>query len=150
MFRIMKNFRATPLLVSLIVLSCFCSAQDINIGIGDVKDIKRNGQALDISTTSSFVQVEIISPSIVHVRADKRKLVANFSYAVVGVQVESNFKFDDGKNEIVITTDSLKIVIHKKPFRIAYYSPDEKLVNEDEAAFGIQWTGHEVTNYKKI
>jgi len=126
------------------------SSQDFNVSAGDLKSFKQNGQVLGIASSTGFYQVEVISPSIIHVRADQQKLEENFSYAIVGKAQKSSYTLVDSNSEIVITTDSLKTVISKKPLRISFYTIAGELINRDEPAFGITWTEHEVTNYKKI
>jgi len=47
-------------------------------------------------------------------------------------------------------TDSLKAVISKKPFAISFFTPDGKLINEDDKGLATSWAGEAVTTYKKM
>jgi alpha-glucosidase len=49
-----------------------------------------------------------------------------------------------------ISTESINIVINKKPLRIKFYNKKNQLLNEDYKDFGISWIGNEVTCYKKL
>jgi len=51
---------------------------------------------------------------------------------------------------ITIRTDSLVLEMTKKPLRFTFKTPDGKTINEDDASFGTNWVGNEITTYKKL
>jgi len=139
------------IIVILSVLFCQLSyAQDKNTIIGDFKSFKRSGQTFNFVLSNSFVQLNVISPNIIQVRADRNKITENQSYAVVGKMQISSIHVAEESTTFKISTDSISIFISKKPFRISYFTIEGKLIQEDDGDFGITWTNNEVTSYKKI
>jgi len=117
---------------------------------GNVLSVKVNQQQVDITTDHSFVSIAVYSPDIVRVRMDRQALGDDFSFAVVGTPQKTNANIQDLPNEIDITTDSLKAVVNKKPFSIAFYTPDGKLINKDEDGLTTSWVNESVTTYKTM
>ena len=117
---------------------------------GNVQTVEINGQDVSFTTTNAFGKVTVYSPSIIRVRLDKTPLGRDFSYAVTNGPLKSNAKIIQSAESVTIITDSLKAIIYKKPFRIAYYTLDEQLINQDEPGLSTSWVGDEVTCYKTM
>ena len=94
-------------------------AQDINTTIGDLKSFKRSDQTFDFILSNSFVHINVISPNIIQVRADRNKIAKNQSYAVVGLKQPTTIKVTEEKLSLKIQTDSIIVTIQKQPFRIS-------------------------------
>ncbi len=47
-------------------------------------------------------------------------------------------------------TVSLKLVIGKKPFHVAFFTKDNRLLNEDETGLNTSWVNESVTTYKHM
>jgi alpha-glucosidase len=141
-------------ILRLSVLCCVCSGsafgQSSVLQIGNVTAAKVNGQQVNITLDNADAQVSVYSPSVIRVRIDKKKLDADFSYAVTGkpLAVKTDIAQDD--KQITIKTDSLTAIIQKKPFAIAFYTADGKLISEDEKGLSTSWAGEAVTSYKKM
>lgn len=118
--------------------------------IGNIKSFKVEGQQVSIVTDNAFGTVSVYSPSIVRVRFDKQKLRPDFSYAVVMTPQQANARISSDSKEISIITDSLKVRISKTPFAVAFYTPDDRLINKDETGLTTSWVGEEVTTYKTM
>lgn len=138
----------------LLILSCASfigfAQNALNTSLGDFKEVKTNGQQLDITATNANVQLTVFSPSVFRIRINKNKFNADFSYALVAQPSTCKFTSTASDNALVLTTDSLKLTITKKPMRFVFSTLDGKIINEDEAAFGTSWISDEITTYKKM
>ncbi|MES1226815.1 MAG: hypothetical protein ABUT20_65685 [Bacteroidota bacterium] len=152
MQRIYKIQLATlGLLLFLSFASLFCYAQNaVNTSLGDLKEMKTNGQQLDITASNANVQLTVFSPTVIRVRINKNKFNDDFSYALVAKPTNAKFSSSSTDNALVITTDSVRLTITKKPMRFSFATLDGKIINEDEAAFGTGWISDEITTYKKM
>lgn len=144
------NFQV--LLITLLL--CFCLSAfaftDPVLNAGVVKSVAIKDQQIKITTSNAFAEVTLYSPSIIRVRMDKQPLKADFSYAVIAKPLHTNANITQTSDQITITTDSIKAVIGKKPFSIAFYTPDGQIINEDEKGLTTSWIGEEVATYKKM
>jgi alpha-glucosidase len=126
------------------------NAQDPVKGIGKITGVEIKDQSVNITTDNDFAAITVYSPGIIRVRIDKQKLREDFSYAIISQPVKTTVKITQDNNEIDISTDSLKAVIQKNPFSIAFYTPDGNIINEDENGLTTSWVGEEATTYKKM
>lgn len=126
------------------------SAQDKVISTGDVKKLRVAGNQLYITTTHAEVAVQVYSPSVIRVRMSAQPLPDDFSYAVIATPGTAKLTPVQTSEEIRFTTDSLKVLVRKHPFSISFYTPDDRLINEDEPGLGTSWIGTEVTTYKHL
>ncbi len=125
-------------------------AQSPVLAPGNVKSIDIGAQDISFTTTDAYGKLIVYSPSIIRVRIDKKPLGRDFSYAVINRPQKSNVKITQDAETITIITDSLKTIVYKTPFRIAYYTPDGQLINQDEPGLSTSWVGDEVTCYKTM
>ncbi|MDP9047140.1 MAG: DUF4968 domain-containing protein [Bacteroidota bacterium] len=107
-------------------------------------------QEITFNTTGGFGKIEVYSPSIIRVRLDRKPLGKDFSYVVVGKVQKTRTEVIQTEDNIILTTDSLRAIIYKKPFRVEYYTPDGRLINQDEPGLSTSWAGESVTTYKKL
>lgn len=140
-------------IASIFAFFCFCRytfAQDPVRNVGNVIGVKISTQQIEITTENAFGQITVYTPSIIRVRLDKKVLGDDFSYAVVTKPLATKVGISQSAEEIIIVTDSLRAVISKNPFSISFYTPDGRIVNEDEKGLTTSWIGEEVTTYKKM
>jgi alpha-glucosidase len=137
-----------------IILLLFCyrqaSAQTSVLSPGNIEIVKVDANGLSFKTTNAYGSITAYSPSVVRVRLDKKALGRDFSYAVIQTPGKTMVKVVQGASEITVNTDSLKIVINCKPFAIAFYTLDGKVINQDEPGLTTSWIGDEVTTYKTM
>ncbi len=117
---------------------------------GNVTKVTINGQQADITTDNAYAQVTVYSANIIRVRMDRQPFGTDFSYAVISQPVHTNANITQNDAEVDITTDSLKAVIKKTPFSISFYTPDGKVINQDEPGLQTSWVNASVTIYKKM
>lgn len=118
--------------------------------IGNVKSVKISGAAVNITTENSFVNIAVYSTNIIRVRMDKKTFENDHSYAVISTPQKVNFSISQSDEDITIVTDSLKAIVQKKPYSIAFYTPDGRVINEDEKGLTTSWIGEEATTYKHM
>jgi len=138
-----------PLLCLFTVKAAYCQQSPVT-NVGTVTAVKIDQQKVTIKTTNAFAEVDVYAPSVIRVRMDKQPLKADFSYAVVGKPIQAKAQINETDDEVDIVTDSLKAVIRKKPFAVAFYTTDGKLINEDEQGLTTTWVEQAVTTYKKM
>lgn len=137
----------------LFLLLFFASkAQIINTGnipLGGFKSQKTAEQELQIQGGNGFLTVKVYSPNIIRIQVSKQLPGVDFSYAVIGNPqvVKTNIK-EEGNN-IVLTTDSLKLIITKDKLQVSFFNNAGELINGDDE-FGTMFTGNEISCYKKL
>ncbi len=137
------------LVVSLFSMNAaYCQSPVTNIG--SVTAVKVDKQTISIKTTNANAEITVYSPSIIRVRIDNKPFKPDFSYAVVGKVTDTKVDITQNDTEINLVTDSVKAVIQKKPFSIAFYTTDGKVINEDEHGLTTSWVEKSVTTYKKM
>ncbi|MCR8558097.1 DUF4968 domain-containing protein [Mucilaginibacter sp. BJC16-A38] len=117
---------------------------------GNVETVTINDHNIVFKTTNAYGRIEVYSPSVIRVRLDKKPLGRDFSYAVIGEPGKGKANITQNEETIILITDSLKAVITKKPFSVAYYTAGGELINQDEQGLGTSWAGDAVTTYKKL
>jgi alpha-glucosidase len=118
--------------------------------IGNVTDVQISGQQVKLTTGVAHVEVTVYTPSVIRVRMDKQQLGDDFSYAVIAKPQTTKSNITQTANEVTIVTDSVKLVIGKKPFHTAFYTLDGKVISEDETGLNTSWVNESVTTYKHM
>ncbi len=137
--------------LSIFLLIPFCgSAQDnlLSHQLGAFKSLQKTTHGVQIKTAGNeVVQLTVYSPTIVRVRIAPADLAVSSSYAVIQ-DAEKNFtNVINNKNDITLTTDSLKIIIQKNPLRLDFYNSKGEWVDGDAPQLGVSWQGKEITSY---
>jgi alpha-glucosidase len=137
----------------LVTLACIGSATAQSSAvksIGNVTDVQISGQQVKLTTGVAHVEVTVYTPSVIRVRMDKQQLGDDFSYAVIAKPQTTKSNIIQTANEVTIVTDSVKLVIGKKPFHAAFYTLDGKVISEDETGLNTSWVNESVTTYKHM
>ena len=145
----MIRVKITILFISLLNITQLV-AQSPVLSPGNIETIEINGQSLSFKTTNAYGKIAVYSPSIIRVRLDKKPIGRDFSYAVTGTPQKTKTSVTQSDESVIIITDSLKLMIFKKPFRIAYYTSGGQLINQDEQGLSTSWIGESVTCYKTM
>jgi alpha-glucosidase len=117
---------------------------------GNVTATRINGQQVSMTTDAADIEITVYSANIVRVRMDKQKLGADFSYAVISAPIQTPTVISQTDEEVSIKTDSLKVVVSKKPFAVAFYNNDGKTINRDDKDLSTSWVNESVTTYKML
>src|SRR5258708_37324056 len=111
----MKFIKITCMLAFLYQIPTLM-AQSPVLMAGNVEKATIGEQNITIKTTNAYGEISVYSPSIIRVRLDKNPIKGNSSYAVVGQPQKTKTTISSDDINITLVTDSVKAVIHKKPF----------------------------------
>lgn len=126
-------------------------ANNFNRSIGGITNIEKTSHGLFLQTETENVAVIVYSAHTIRIRISKKvHEKPDFSYAVTGTPLETDFSIAELADTIVLKTNGLKLVLHTNPFRVSFYTLDDQLINEDHPSFGTSWIGTEVTTYKTL
>lgn len=120
-------------------------------GIGKVQTVKRHNDALDFVCANARVRVQVLSDSIVRVRATQATdFGPDFSYAVAKTKwPKVHITIRNGKS-VTLRTRKLSVAVSKSPLRIAFATADGRLLNRDEPARGMGWEGPKCRSYRQL
>ncbi|MBK6962814.1 MAG: glycoside hydrolase family 31 protein [Bacteroidales bacterium] len=121
-----------------------------NRSLGRIKTQKLSGQTLSIDTEFGKAEITVFGEGIFRMRIVKDAFQEDFSYAVSGKPEICEVKLQESNEKLTLSTAKLKLEINRNPVRFAFYTPDGKLINTDDQAFGTSWIGTEVTTYKQL
>jgi alpha-glucosidase len=125
-------------------------AQSSVITVGNLDKVSIGENEVNFTTANSFGRIKVYSPTIIRVQLNKTAIGNDFSYAVVGLPQKTKTTITQSDDNITLTTDSIKLVISKKPYAVAFYTTDGQLINQDETGLTTSWAGEAVTTYKKM
>lgn len=138
-------------LLFLFFIPVFTRAQHSPVkGVGDITSVSVTGQKVSFATSTAEGEITVYSPSIIRVRLDQQKLGKDFSYAVVAKPAAAKVIVKETEQEVSIVTDSLRVLLNKKPYGITFYTLDGILISQEEKGLSTSWVGQEVTTYKKM
>jgi len=103
-----------------------------------------------ITSTNARVAISVYAPDIIRVRGVKGDFKKDISYAVVADPIGGFSSIREGSSELVLSTESLKVVVTKNPLGIQFFNKEGKLIDGDEKGLGIGWQGSEVTSYRTL
>lgn len=147
----MRKLKLIPKLLFLFTFPLLVHAQNNPVvNTGNIKTVNIAGQKVEFTTEHAHGELTVYSPSIIRVRLDQKKLGNDFSYAVISKPVKTTVSISQNEREISITTDSLQAKITKNPYSITFYTPDGKIISQDEKGLNTSWVADEVTTYKKM
>ena len=118
--------------------------------VGKIISAAISQQKIVIKTTNAYAEITVYSPSVIRVRIDRKPFTRDFSYAVVAKPEVVRAKISQTDQDIDIATDSLKAVIQKNAFSIAFFTPSGELISTDEKGLTTSWVGQSVTTYKTL
>jgi alpha-glucosidase len=107
--------------------------------IGELREVTRSGAGVDLQCRGGLVRIEVISDSVIRVRATWRdELAADESYAVVAAKrPKVAFKLTRTPAALTIATAALKLEIATKPLRLTFRDAAGRLLSADEGRRGM-------------
>ncbi len=135
--------------ISLFTLFAY-SQQQPSTSLGSLTKMEQTDNGLLIETNSGKAQVIVYNSGIVRIRIVKEVFEPDFSYAVVANPEKTDFRILETEGLITLITDALRLDISTNPVRFRFLTTDNQLINQDDAAFGTNWVGDEVTTYKTL
>jgi len=143
------KFKILLFLLACLVYVSGVKAQPV-LSPGNIETVTVADQSVSFKTTNAYGSLTVYSPTVLRVRLDKEALGRDFSYAVVTAPQKTKATITQTDESVTIITDSLKAVIYKKPFRVAYFTTSGQVINQDEAGLTTSWVGDNVTCYKTM
>lgn len=130
MLKAKKKFIVNLLIFSFLFGGGLASAQESK---STFKTLKRSVNEFTFQNTDGAVKIEFCTPRVFRVRYSwDGNFAANESYMVKKYQWSAiQLNQTVSKNNIIINSDSLRLVINKSPFTIKVYNKAGVLINED-------------------
>lgn len=80
------------------------------------------------------MKIIVYSSHVIRVRMSQDAQFDDLSYAVIANPISSvNYSVKEESDQVVLSTDSVTLLIKKKPVRLQFLTKDGKVINEDEA-----------------
>lgn len=118
--------------------------------VGAVKEMIKIDQGISLVLENARITITAYSSQIIRIRCVKGEYGKDVSYAVIGAPRLTTVQIAEFAGNIEFSTDSLRVIISKNPFRLQYYNKGGKPLDEDDSTLGISWQGTEVSCYKKM
>lgn len=119
--------------------------------IGNIKEYKTTKTGLSFTTDTFYGNVHFIDEEICHVRINQTDTAPHeFSYAIDQDLKAKNIAVQEERKQVVLKSAKASVVIEHAPLRIKFLDKKGKLLNEDEAGFGVSAVGTEISCYKKL
>ncbi|MCS6916342.1 MAG: glycoside hydrolase family 31 protein [Chitinophagales bacterium] len=128
--------------------SC-ASAQVSDHSLGNLKKARQISSGLEIFTHFGRLRIHIFTHTILRIEATVQEFSFR-SYAVVEQPQPVRWNWKQYADSIVVQTDSLKLLVHSRPVRLAFFSIDGRLLLADDPALGISWAGNTATAYLQL
>jgi alpha-glucosidase len=143
--------KIVALLLLLLAAENILPAQSgLPVIIGAVKNVKKINHGIAVRLDNARALIICYTPAIIRIRIDQQELGDDFSYAVIQSSSGDFREIRETKEAWILTTDSLKIEIIKKPFLIRVLNPEGLVICEDYGQFPYSWLGTEASCYKKM
>ena len=121
------------------------------VSIGNVNSVKRIKHGVHIHTNNGSIQITVCAPDVIRIRVRKAdQIKPDHSWAVIQQKLGSQ-RFDlVNRKSLKIKTSKLILVIKKQPCRLAFYSIDGNLINQDAPSRGVEWSNNKVCIWKTM
>ena len=122
-----------------------------NESVGRLTAWERQEQGLVIEAENAEIRIIPYSPGIIRIRICKKGFdYEDNPYTVIREGGSIPFELTDRESQLTLQTESLCLKIDKFPVRMRFETPEGKLLNQDDPAFGTSWIGEESTCYKTL
>ncbi|HBB25602.1 MAG TPA: glycoside hydrolase family 31 [Bacteroidetes bacterium] len=136
-------------LLVLFAAGAIASAQRLAVErLGNVTGLREFDRGVEITATNARVLVEVITASVVKIHVTRSDRFDTLSYAVVGKPLAIRPAIKTNDEAISISTDSLQVLVERKPLAVRVFDRNGAVLVEDDPGFGVSWAGSHVTNYK--
>ncbi|HPS62576.1 MAG TPA: glycoside hydrolase family 31 protein [Bacteroidales bacterium] len=137
--------------LAILCLPFFASAQTgLPVFPGQVKSVQCVPASATIRTDNAQAEITAYSPTILRVRIDRGVSAADPSWAVIrqaGKFLHNPTAYNDS---VILSTDSLIVVVHRKPMSITVKNLAGAVLSEEEPGMPVSWMGTRVTCYRHL
>lgn len=124
-------------------------SNSISQTIGGFQSIAEQGSTLLIKAQAGFLKIALFADEVIKISFNKTDDFESHSYAVVALPVAKKIDWAQNDSEIVVTSDTYKVVVKKFPISITLTDSNGSVINQDDT-LGTAWIGEQVTTYKKL
>ena len=147
--------RRKPRLIWLLAIAFVLAATSARAQwstVGPMQPAGRSPSSLTFRDSRSIVSVTAVTADIIRVRfSPTRDLGRDHSYAVVAVPAGDEAPtMSADRDRTVLTTRSLRVTMRHSPFRVSIADAAGDVLDEDDAAQGIAWSGTMTRAYKRL
>ncbi len=118
--------------------------------LGNLQGWKKESFGISGKTNHEKFRILIYNESIIRISLTRSEVFDDLSYSVIAEPSNQDFTILDQEHLIEIKTSKTILAIEKNPMRFRFTTFDNRVLNEDDAAFGTSWSGEQVTTYKKL
>jgi alpha-glucosidase len=116
---------------------------------GKVLEWKTTALGLAGKSSFAFFNLTVFDTGIIRVQASRFESFESNPYSVIGQPKGVNFELEDLGDQLILTTQLLRVEINLASFALTFFDTHGKLLNQDDS-FGVSWIGTEVAAYKKL
>ncbi len=140
----------TALLLTLVLPPRPAEAQWTTLG--DMPLPARTGNTLTFRNAQGVVAVTAVAPDVIRVRfVPGAALGRDHSYAVVGTSLgDPGASVEAGTDRTVLRTARLVVTLTHRPFRVSIAGADGTVLEEDDPARGLAFSGHATRVWKSL
>lgn len=120
-----------------------------NSNFGEIVDWKSNRTGIEGKSKRSIFKITVYQDGIIRVQASRMENFESNPYSVVVAPEQVDFKLQEFKDKLTLSTNLLKVEMDLASFRLSFYDQSGQLLNQDDT-LGISWIGTEVSNYKEV
>ncbi len=122
------------------------------ISIGNVTAVERTNDGALISASQARIRLTVVSPAVIRVRMSATgTFLPDSSWSVVERRIGSQaFNLTESADEIALTTSTLTCRVKRFPCRLAFYDAGNSLLNQDDPAKGMGWSGKQIAVWKTM
>ena len=120
-----------------------------NQAFGKVLEWKTTALGLTGKSTFASFNLTVFDTGIVRVQTSRFESFESNPYSVIGQPKGVNFDLEDFGDQLILTTQLLRVEINLASFALTFFDTHGKLLNQDDS-FGVSWIGTEVAAYKVL
>src|SRR5438128_5721723 len=111
----------------------------------------RSPSSLTFRDARSIVSVTAVTSDIIRVRfSPTRELGRDHSYAVLPLPAAAAPTISVDRTQSVLATATLRVTAHHAPFRLAFSDAAGEVLDEDDGAQGMAWSGTMTRVFKRL
>lgn len=117
---------------------------------GRIKQWKKETSGITGETEAGKFRVTFYNEKVARISLTKASDLETFSYSVVAQAQGTSWNLEESESSLTLNTSTFKLIVKRGSTCFRFETPDGKVINEDDEAFGTNWIGEQVTTYKKL
>jgi alpha-glucosidase len=117
-------------------------SQNLQIDLGDVIEVNPRENIFEFLCNNGKLKMRVLGPKIIRVQATRTIDYRMYdSFARIPYQDEAQSNLDESSDQWIITSESFKLEVMKKPISIRLFDRQGTPIFDLPAQVGIEWTG---------